>query len=128
MVKVASIWMERDEGRVSECGKPKMLPTFAAANWLLSQWAESAPSTGYHKVRFVVTYEDGEQYEGRFDLKKEHRFGARIAKHMVDYLSFYAGCAQPARISQDEYERFITARGDKREACVLFLATYELMA
>lgn len=124
MVKVASIWIRRAEGTTEECVET-LVDGFALANKVVRAWSATAPcSGGYHKVDFVVTFEDGEQYEGRIDLT---RFATvDIAKHMVDYLTFYAGVRRPSNITAESYERFILARGDKRTACIEFLGTYEL--
>lgn len=130
MVKVASVWIRRAEGTIRECAEGgQFFATFKDANHELARWAQTAPEPrAYDKCDFVVTFEDGEQYEGRFDLNRDHRFGVSLEKHMIDYLTFYAGARQPNNYSKESYERFILAQGDKRDACVRFLGTYELRA
>lgn len=42
------------------------------ANATLQRWSRTAPKAPiYHKVDFVVTFENGDQYRGRFDLQKD---------------------------------------------------------
>lgn len=126
MLKVSSVWVRRDEGRASEC-VARFFCSFSEANAWLVQQATTVNGV-YDKCRFVVTYEDGHQYEGRFDLEQKHQFGASLQKHMVDYLTFCMGARQPSNITKDQYERFISARGDKRKECAEFLNTRELFS
>ena len=47
---------------------------------------------GYDKVDFLVTWEDGETYEGRFDMKYEHKLEENmLGRQITDVLLFYAG-------------------------------------
>ena len=53
---------------------------YRAANAVLARWAESAPTAGgYNKTDFKIVFADGEEYEGRLDLK-----GPGLADRDVD--------------------------------------------
>lgn len=127
MIKVSSVWLRRAEGRTHECISV-FLPSIDAASKKLREWSRTIPAeiTSYFKCDFTVTFEDGEQYHGRYDLKAFD--SGDLAKHMIDFLVFSTGARCPAHMTQERYDAFIASAvtPEKREACVRYLATYEL--
>ncbi|MCL0084231.1 DUF192 domain-containing protein, partial [Dehalococcoidia bacterium] len=71
------------------------------ANSLLRKWSETAPrrGKGYHKVSFIVTYEDGETYQGRFDLRHNTVEYPDLAEHIYRSVAFYAGRYRPPHMA-----------------------------
>lgn len=130
-IRVASVWLSRAEGKTVECerNRSRFFSSFVAANRELASWARSAPEGGgYDKCDFVVTYEDGETYEGRFDLTRDHRYGASLEKQMNDFLRFYAGRYCPPHMTHEKYATFLAQEGreERRAACEALLESYEL--
>ena len=127
MVKVASVWVRQAEGRAEECTSG-FFPTIAAANKDLARRARTMPNTGgYFKCDFVVTFGDGEQYVGRFDLTHAHASHASIAQQMVEHLLFVAGVRKPSHMTAEQYTAFIAdVPATKREAAARYLGTYDL--
>lgn len=63
--------LTRAEGPTRECGKKQIATNWIDADKILKHWARNAPdSGGYYKCDFAVTYDDGEVYTGRYDLKR----------------------------------------------------------
>jgi hypothetical protein len=100
---------------------------------ILSAWSTTAPdSGGYDKCDFIVTYEDGETYHGRFDLKRKHG-GVKglLSSQIWHHVSFIIGQWCPPHMEQEQYQEYIKqdrAHMTEEEwaACNVWLATYEL--
>lgn len=88
-VGVASIELERCEGdwRTELVKATHTKDAWTQADATLTRWAVTAPvGGGYHKCAFVVTFEDGQKYSGRYDLKGGE--SPSLAKHVRSFLSF----------------------------------------
>ncbi|MCL0079832.1 DUF192 domain-containing protein [Dehalococcoidia bacterium] len=100
------------------------------ANSLLRKWSETAPrrGEGYHKVSFIVTYEDGETYQGRFDLKHYTVEYPDLAKHIYHFVAFYAGRYCPPHMTEEQYKEFLEDRivVEIRTDFINFLDNYEI--
>lgn len=87
-VTVKEIKITRVEGYQEECNQPIMSSNWDEANAVLRAMAITAPKDNtYNKVDFVVTYTDGETYEGRYYLQYTDTgivspFMADLAKHV----------------------------------------------
>ncbi len=82
-VTVKEIKITRVEGYQEECNQPIMASNWNEANAVLRAMAITAPKDDtYNKVDFVVTYTDGETYEGRYDLKYQDTIKADLAGHV----------------------------------------------
>lgn len=70
-IRVKSIVLTRAEGSGVEVNKPMTFSSFAQAAAKLKQWARTAPPGGaYDKCDFKVTWDDGQVYNGRYDLQQ----------------------------------------------------------
>lgn len=111
--KVKEIWLNRAEGPHEECGKPRTVHTFDEANAVLREWALTAPAEGgYDKTDFKITFDDGsealrEVYQGRYDLKHHTVERPDLAKHVRDFLGFYAGTWRPAHLTLKEHQELL---------------------
>lgn len=91
---------------------PPSFPSLEAANSFLTELAQTAPGPrgGYDKTAFRVTWQDGETYEGRYDLhhalcRQENPNGQiDLGDHMRSFLEFYSGDRKPAHMRQADYE------------------------
>jgi hypothetical protein len=106
-VSVKSIWLRRAEGPTKLLGQ-RTVATFEAADAVLRDWAGTAPEGGgYDKVDFKVTWEDGETYEGRYDLVRDDTSKASLATHMREFCSFHGGLWCPSHMERQVYDEFI---------------------
>lgn len=127
-VKVVRIEVERWEGRISECDGVHVCETFGEANSLLRIWARTAPEDGtYDKCGFKVFFENGDTYEGRYDLTRKDFVSASIERQMVDYLRFCTGEGRPAHMEEKRYRDYLAAyiKQEKREGAKKMLETYD---
>lgn len=134
MHKATQITITRAEGPSALCRKPK---TFegpdcwtAARKWLFSQSTTFPKEGGYDKHDFVVTFADGETYEGRLDCKHPTCSdpGLNVGAHMLSFLRFYAGEYCPPHMTRERYEQFLAQQEGPSAECKDILANYEIRA
>ena len=96
-IKMKDVLIHWAEGNTSKYDKfPKKYKTFAAANKaIIPVYRDVVQSDGgYNKVKFTVTFQDGEQYEGRLDVSPNEDNPITttnvIGKHMKEVLKYYA--------------------------------------
>lgn len=130
-VRVKSISLNRAEG-CTRALEAKTVTSFEAADAVLREWARTAPEkAGCHKVDFKVTWQDGETYEGRYDLVRADTSKASLATHMREFCSFHGGLWCPSHMPREQYEEFIEQQervpgGPKRMEFVRLLERYAL--
>jgi hypothetical protein len=100
--------LERVEGTREECVKVSVLPVVEDNDpevWLnsdaiLRRWGRTAPATGgYDKCDFAVHFDDGEVYEGRYDLVHPSVEAPSLARHVQRFLRCHALRWIPERYS-----------------------------
>jgi hypothetical protein len=115
-VRVKEIWLRRAEGPTQDLGE-RLVTSFEAADAVLRNWAQTAPKwEGYHKVDFRVIWEDGEIYEGRYDLVRQDMTQANLAQHMHEFCSFHGGLWCPSHMKKEVYEQFIERQEQNPDA------------
>lgn len=131
--KAVKIKLTRAEGPHHLCGVVQEFEGDdcwrSASRWLWSQAYTFPKSGGYDKHDFVVTFEDGETYEGRLDCKSDlcGDSDINIAKHMSEFLGFLAGTRRPAHMSESDYRRYLgEVGGEDVDKAKAFLAEYEI--
>lgn len=125
MIPVKSIWLRRAEGPVALLGT-RTVSSFEDADSVLRRWAETAPEGGsYDKCDFKITYEDGEIYEGRYDLKRLDYEWPSLRKHVSEFLRFISGTDKPAHLTDEQYQRVVKEYDATRYA-EQFLQTREV--
>lgn len=94
---VPEIILTRAEGLAEECDRPVRVSRWEDAAHELARMARSAPKPGggYDKTDFLVVWEDGETYEGRYDLQRDGESGSAwrgfdLARRVRDFLAFLA--------------------------------------
>jgi hypothetical protein len=91
-VQVKTITITRAEGLASECDKPETATSWAHANAILFKWSRTAPRTGgYDKCDFKIVFDDGREYEGRYDLQHFSVEHPNLSRHVKSFVSFLAG-------------------------------------
>ena len=84
---------------------------------------------GYHKTDITITFEDGEAYEGRLDIKHIHSENAdhRLAKHIRHFFHFYTRRWKPFHLTNEQYLE-ILSRHTKVEIAALeiWMGRYEI--
>jgi len=86
-------WAEGDNSKYDEF--PKKYKTWESANKAIipvyEDYAEEGGG-GYNKVKFTVTFEDGENYDGRLDVSTKEDNPTKthnvIGQHIKDYLDY----------------------------------------
>ena len=125
-IQVKEIVIIRAEGLSAECGKKHTVTSFEDSERILSYMSRTAPQGGgYDKCDFTVTFEDGESYTGRYDLK--YTRDETIAEHMRSFLTWYAGLTENPHCGQKQYEVFMSRQSPEEIAeAKAFLETYQI--
>ena len=124
-IKVQSIMFLWKEGHVSDLPGPLTLSTWSEANERLSIWSANAPKTGgYDKVGFRITWADGHQYNGRYDLQHWEVEPSDLIAHVRGYVEFCAGLRCPSHMKKEEYLAYVENRPAMRDQALAFLDTY----
>lgn len=109
-MEVKEVWMNRAEGPINLCGQ-RRFTTLDQADATLLAWAYTAPRNGgYDKVDFKVTFIDGEEYIGRFDMKHPLAKNAEqlsFLSHMRAFVAFQAGERKPDWMKAEEYQKYL---------------------
>lgn len=108
-IQPKEIKISRAEGMAHEC-VTRVVRTYDEANAMLRAWSATAPKGGcYDKCDFWVTFEDGYQYAGRYDLKHWSEERPDLAGHMRSFVRYLAG-EPPAWMNEAQKERFYLQR------------------
>ena len=131
MIKAKEISITRAEGRISECGKVHTFVEGEAdiwkrANALLIRWSKTAPTVGYDKCDFTITYQDGETYSGRYDLKHYSREIPNLGRHIYDNVRYMAGLWKPSWMSEELYKSAMQQNGKSLETYLKFYQTHDI--
>ena len=103
-MKLEKIIIKRVEGKFQDI-KTVEEKTIDAAERTLQGWAYTAPDMGYDKCDFTVLWEDGEKYQGTFDLQKKHHLQGVDLRGQMEY--FVNWCAENGKVSLEEAEQFV---------------------
>jgi len=121
------IILERAEGLIGDCRKPRVAKSWEDANFVLTLWEQSAPAKkdggGYDKCDFVVFWRDGQVYQGRYDLVHISDETPDLKKHIIDFAKFYSGKYCPDHLNQDQYEEATSDEGIAND-CLHLLKNY----
>ncbi len=120
--KVVKVELCRGEGPSADCNKWHTLNSWDAADDLLRKWSETAPKcAGYDKCDFKLIFDDGDEYEGKYDLKhwsceQDGSVGISLAKHVKEFLRFVSG-VRPAWMCDAHWKQTRLIYGsDEKEA------------
>jgi hypothetical protein len=92
------------------------------ANAYLRCWALEIPECcqGSSKTDFIVTYENDDIYEGRYDLYRKEASTADLANHISSYQTIWLADNKPAYIKDEEWK-------EGQERAKHYLDNYELL-
>ena len=111
-IPVKEIWIERVEGPIgnlSQDQRETKVKTFTEADAFLRKQAETAGNFGYDKTDFKVTWKDGSEYKGRYDLQKIDLYRTDLLQNqMKDEIEFMAGIYRPAHFKDDAWQRHLS--------------------
>lgn len=105
---VSKITIIRTEGPAGSDFEGHEFTSFADAQHHLVSISQGAPEPdegGYDKVEFLVEWEDGETYAGRYDLVRGA--GDQLCDQVINTCTFYLGLRKPAHMSAKDYIRFL---------------------
>ena len=71
-----------------------------------------APEMGYDKVAFIVTFDNGDEYEGRLDYSVTER---HFNQHIYNHMSFHANIRHVRHLTQAQQLDYITNFGKNPE-------------
>lgn len=138
MIKVTKIEFQMVEGPSgSKFMRKATFTTWEGVNAHISRARHSGdvPERGYNKCDFWLTFEDGETYEGRYDLSQDPQQDAlTLDGHVREFNAFYAGQRRPAHMTERAYEEFMHrmktdpfhVKDRTVERAAEFLANYQL--
>lgn len=121
---VKEIRIERREGRFDE-GRLREIVTksFDEANAFLKEMAKTAPNCGYDKCSLTVTWENGKQYDTRYDLEQLDRLKVDLIQTDIkrDY-EFAAGIYRPSHLKEEDWQGHLDRIvPEEKERCIAFL-------
>jgi hypothetical protein len=129
VIRVARIAITRAEGLPHECSVTHICGTWDDADAVLKRMAWTAPEHGgYHKTDFRITWEDGETYTGRYDLKRHDVSLAYLARHVRRFCEFYSGRWRPEHVSEEQYRAIVDRDPELRDAIARLLDTHQIGA
>lgn len=125
-VKITILWSEASyDENIEFTGKN----VFGQANDYLKRLAHGLPEKhlGYYKTKFRIEYEDGETYEGRYDLKRHDVIYGDLGRHVRQFCEFYSGRKKPDHLTVEQYQSCLASYPpDMPEQWGRFLDTYEI--
>ena len=115
MIKVHRVWLNRVEGQKGQLGQTTAR-SLDEANRILKTAAITAPKDGgHHKVDFKVTWEDGEKYEGRYDLTYADTWKPDLGNTIRRFMNFYGGLERPPHMTDEQYEAVVAANEQRAD-------------
>jgi hypothetical protein len=130
MKRAVKIEFEQWEGRIDQLAKGTFEGSglWAKANALIAQIAARCPKDmlGCLKCGFTVTFDDGDTYEGRFEVKP---FGSgTLEAHIKHHCEFHSGRATAPWMGEKRYRAFLedVVKPEAQAAYAKILDEYEL--
>jgi hypothetical protein len=137
-IKAKEVWLRRAEGKIDECRAISVIGDnlWQRADEILQSWGKTAPNKGegYDKCDFKVTFDDGEEYEGRFDLQAggKDTGGCGLSGHIVGFLRIFCGEIVPKWVYESpsnkagwEHALALREKGGEAEMARQYLAKYD---
>ena len=120
MIKMISIQFPFSESNL--VNTQTTFTSFVAANNHLNFARIGAPKLGYHKTDFVLTYEDGETYKGRYDIKRNDYIS--LEEHVQSFCECYGGVKKPKHFDDGQWALWL--KDGVHSEYAEFLKKYEL--
>lgn len=111
LIRPVRIEITRVEGLARECGRIQTCHSWHDAQITLRMNSRSAPTNGsYDKHDFKVVFEDGLEYEGRYDLKHWRVERPDLARHVRGFVRALAQNEKVQKTLELSSERIEAAR------------------
>lgn len=124
-IPAVTIAITRAEGPARLC-RTRVFKTWKNASAALLAAAHTYPEGGcYDKHDLVVTFKDGETYQGRLDCKRDGG-DCDVAAHVREYVEFLAGVNKPAHMTEAQYADHMRSDPNQMGEALAFLATYQI--
>jgi hypothetical protein len=126
-VRIESITVQWKEGYTKDMENfPMTFTTWEAFNARMSEWAHETPEGGcYDKTKVLFKWQDGETFQERIDLTREHITRTASAEIKRTCL-FYGGKYCPAHMTRKTYENLLYKEGWHRPDMIEFLEAHDL--
>lgn len=130
-IEVKKVTIEWSEGKVKYCDQyPKEFNSIDEVNEHLMANCHRFPrGGGYDKHKFIVEWNDGEDYTGRLDCKHPScdNNDLDLRKHIVDFIMWHSGEEKYPWCGEEKYQFLMNNEPEKnKKECVDFLEKYEI--
>lgn len=119
MHKIKCIILTRYEGFKTD---PITVHSCKEADQVFLQWAKTVPRIGYDKCGYVIYFDNGELYQGRYDLARKNN--PCLEKYIVDFLKFASGRFKPTRLTQQQYQTILNRNLNLTKIACNYLDNY----
>jgi hypothetical protein len=136
LIQPKAILIKRAEGPSALCGIEQRGSTWTDAHGILFGNSRTAPKGGaYDKHDFWVTFADGFEYSGRYDLRHTSEDPLDLAAHIRSSLEYMAGrwvCSWAGRRADQiaaierNYQRWVEENAELVASAKSALETYEV--
>jgi N12 class adenine-specific DNA methylase/SAM-dependent methyltransferase len=102
---------------------------YARANAVLDRWSQQSPTTGaYDKTWFRITFDDGETYQGRLDLRGPGAANrdTDLSDHVRGFADVTAGLFLPPHMTEDTWRALVSRDPETGESFRRFRDVYAL--
>lgn len=108
MSEIKLITITRAEGRIEECGIEHFATSWKEADNILFEMSKTAPDDfGYDKTDFHILFEDGLEYNGRYDLVHHSVESPNLHSHIKSFVLFHTGEHKPSHMTEQTYNKYI---------------------
>lgn len=78
-----------------------------AANHLLRKWSYTAPKEGHDTCDFLIVFEDGKTFNGRYDLFPYTENFKNLSQHIRGSLQYVIGSRKPKGLPKLRYQELV---------------------
>lgn len=116
------------EGPINEQREGRSADDWEGFNAILRDIAHGVPNTGgYDKVGFRITFADGEEYTGRYDVLNINRERPLLQNHVRSFVGFHSGLIKPDHLTDEDYTAHLGVYGEvARRVWYEFARKYDL--
>lgn len=123
-IKTKTIWLHRAEGEIGP-DSTATVATWAEAESVLRGWSHTAPEDGsYHKCDFKITYEDGQVYDGRYDLTQPR--DVTLEEHVRHFVEVGSGYRRPAKWDEKTHQMILNRNPELTKSLGIFREKYAI--
>lgn len=94
---------------------------------IYSERMKEGPAGWYYKTKYVITWSDGDTYDGRIDIGDSGPHN--LAEHIRQHLEFHAGLWKPDHLSDEDYQNLLVMNEKhdiRTQEYIDYLATHDI--